>query len=251
LQDIVGDILPVDVPRGPAYNGFMADISTDLARLRGLEALMMDMYDNPDELHGLLAFMRDGILDNNREAEEAGDYSLTTQTNQAIPLAPELEPPRPNSGPRKRKELWGFCAAQEFTLVSPAFHDEFLIQYQIPIMEHFALIHYGCCEDLTKKIDILRQFKNLRSIGVAPRADLRKCAEQIGADFVISWRPNPTDMVCAEWDEGLIRRIIREGLDICKGTYMHVFLKDIETVQGDTTRLAEWVRIVKDCIESA
>ena len=62
--------------------------------------------------------------------------------------------------------------------MSPKFHDEFLFQYQIPIMEHFGLVHYGCCEDLTRKIDMLRQLKNLRSIAVTPAANLRKCAGQ-------------------------------------------------------------------------
>ncbi len=41
---------------------------------------------------------------------------------------------------------------------------------------------------------MLRQFPNLRNIVVTPRADVRRCAEQIGTDYVISWRPNPADM---------------------------------------------------------
>ena len=251
LHEAVGDILPIDVPRGPAYSGFMADISTSLAGLRGLETVFLDMYENPKELHRLLAFMRDAILANNQAAEDAGHYSLTTQSNQAMTYAGELERPRPNSGPRKRKELWGFCAAQEYTLVSPEFHNEFLLQYQIPIFEKFGLLHYGCCENLTQKITMLRQLKNLRSIAVTPTADVAKCAEQIGADYAISWRPNPTDMVCAGWDEARIRKIIGEGLKACRGGYVDIHLKDVETVQGDPTRLARWTQIVRNVIDSA
>lgn len=250
LHEAVGDILPIDVPRGPAYSAFMADISTSLAGLRGLETVYLDMYEHPQELHRLLAFMRDAILANNQAAEDAGHYSLTTQHNQSMTYAENLERPRPNSGPRKRKELWGFCAAQEYTLVSPEFHDEFLLQYQIPIFEKCGLLHYGCCENLTRKIDMLRQCKNLRSIAVTPTADVAQCAEQIGKDYVISWRPNPTDMVCAGWDEARIRKIIGEGLKACRGGYVHIHLKDIETVQGDTTRLARWTRIVREVIDS-
>lgn len=245
LADAIGDILTIDVQRGPAYSGFMADISTSIAKLRGLEQLMIDMYEAPDELHRLLAFMRDGILQNNQEAEEAGDFSLTSGQNQAMCYAPELAPPQPNSGPRLRKDIWGFCAAQEFTLISPEFHDEFLFQYQLPIYEHFGLVHYGCCEDLGRKIDMLRQLKNLRSIAVTPVANVRQCAEQIGSDYAISWRPNPTDMVCYGYDEDKIRRIIRDGLDACHGGYPHIHLKDIETVEGDTTRLTRWVELVR------
>ena len=91
LHEAVGDILPIDVPHAPCYHGFGADISTFLARLRGLEPLMLDMYEHPRELHRTLAFMRDGILANNQAAEDAGHYSLTAASNQAMPYADELE----------------------------------------------------------------------------------------------------------------------------------------------------------------
>jgi len=250
LHDAVGDILPIDVPRIPAYYSAWSDISTNITRLRGFEALMLDMYEHPEELHALLAFMRDGILANNQEAEDAGHYTLTAQTNQAMTYSEEFEWPKPNSGPRKRKDLWNFCAAQEFTLISPEFHYEFMLKYQAPVYEKYGLVHYGCCEDLTRKIDLLRQLKNLRSIGVGPTADVAKCAEQIGADYAISWRPNPTDQVSSKWDEDRVRRIMGEGLEACKGGYVHIHLKDVETVCGDPTRLHRWARIVRDLAEN-
>jgi len=70
-----------------------------------------------------------------------------------------------------RAQLWGYMAAQEFTAVSPAMHEEFLLRYQLPILKQFGLVAYGCCEDLTKKIDMLRQLKNLRDIAVTPVAN--------------------------------------------------------------------------------
>ncbi len=249
LQEAVGDLITIDINRGPIMQGFYADISTSLAYLRGLEQLMLDMYESPRELHQLLAFMRDGILENQRQAEEAGDFSLTCSHNQAMPYGGGLEDPQPNSGPRTRKQLWGFFAAQEYTLISPQFHDEFLFQYQLPIMAQYGLTHYGCCEDLTNKIDMLRQAPNLRSIAVTPVANLPRCVEQIGTDYAISWRPNPTDMVCADFNEERIRRIIREGLQAARGTYLHIFLKDIETVRGEPNRLRRWTEIVRSEID--
>ncbi|MGD0999378.1 MAG: hypothetical protein ABSA67_01655 [Candidatus Brocadiia bacterium] len=245
LRDVVGDILAVNADRSPACLGFLADISTLLARLRGLEQIMLDMSESPRELHALLAFMRDGILTNQEEAEKAGDLSLNSHSNQAMPYAEELEWPKANSGPRLRKQLWGYCAAQEFTLISPAMHDEFLLQYQLPILEKFGLIAYGCCENLTNKISILRKIPNLRIIAAAPTADLRRCAEQIGADYVISWRPNPSAMVCCGWNEAKIRRILREGLEAAKGCHLIIHLKDIETLEGDLSRLARWTKLVR------
>ena len=250
LTEAIGGLLPIDVQRTPAYSGFMADISTSITKLRGMEQLMLDMYESPEELHRLLAFMRDGILQNNQEAEAAGHFTLTSGQNQAMPYASDLERPQPNSGPRRRQDLWGFCAAQEYTGVSPAFHEEFLFQYQLPIYSRFGLVHYGCCEDLGRKIKMLRQLKNLRSIAVTPVADVRLCAEQIGADYAISWRPNPSDMICCGYNETLIRRIITDGLTACRGGVPHIHLKDVETVEGDVTRLTRWVKLVREVVKN-
>jgi len=250
IQDAVGDLLEVNVERGPVLQGFMADISTSLAGLRGLEQVMLDMYESPEELHSLLGFMRDGILMNQQEAEDAGDFRLTTQSNQAMPYAEELECPRANSGSRKRSALWCICAAQEYTLVSPAMHDEFMLQYQLPILRHFGLVAYGCCENLTRKIDMLRQIPNLRIIAVTPTADIAACAAQIQTDYVFSWRPNPTDMVCYGFDECKIREIIRTGMEESKGCHVTIHLKDVETVQGEPERLAKWTKIVREITDN-
>lgn len=248
LGDAVGDILAIDVNRSPVTMGFGGDISTAIAALRGLEQIMLDMYDYPVELRELLSRLRDGVRENQERAEEEGDFSLTSQHNQAMAYADSLDPPQPNSGPRKRDELWCFCAAQEYALISPAFHDEFLLQYQLPIMEPYGLVHYGCCEDLTGKIDILRQIPNLRSIAVTPRADVRKCAEQIGKDYVISWRPNPADMVCTNWNPDRVEKIIRDGADACRDGIYHIHLKDVETVMGEPERLERWTQLVRDTL---
>ena len=139
----------------------------------------------------------------------------------------------------------GFCAAQELTLISPEFHDEFMFQYQLPIYEKYGAVHYGCCEDLTKKIEMLRKLKNLRSIAVAPTADLPSCSEQIGKDYVSSWRPNPANMTCCGFDPELITKIIKQGVQDTKPTLPHIHLKDIETLEGDNGRLKKWVDLVR------
>lgn len=249
IAEAIGDIIPLDVTRWPRFSNFQGDISTELANLRGLEQVMMDMVCEPGRLHELLALMRDAVMASQDAAEAAGHYSSTTQKNQSEVYAAGTTPPRPNGGPAKRANLWCHCAAQEFTGVSPAMHDEFLLQYQLPIIRKWGLVTYGCCEDLTRKIDMLRQIPNLRMIAVTPRADVASCAEQIGADYVISWRPNPTDMVCSRFDEAQVRRIVGEALAACRGQFLTIHLKDIETVEGEPGRLARWSRIVKEEID--
>jgi len=207
---------------------------------------MWDMIDRPEWLHQLLARMRDGILQAQEEAEKAGDWTLCNHINQAIPYAEELEDPAANSKSVTRDQLWYFCASQETTLIGPDMFDEFILQYQVPIIEKFGLSAYGCCEDHTLRIGVLRKVPNLRRIAVAPVADVAKCAEQIGQDYILSYRPSPADMVGYGFDEDRIRRILRRDLGACNGCHVDITLKDVETVQGDPDRIRKWVQIVRE-----
>ncbi len=249
LHDALGDILPVCVDRAPVYRMWDGDISTQLAYLRGLEQIMWDMVDRPEWLHGLLSFMRDGILQTHREAEEAGDWRRCNHENQAMRYSLELNDPAADGPPVTRRDLWWYAASQETTAVGPAMFDEFMFQYQMPILKEFGLVAYGCCEDLTQKIRVLRQLPNLRRIAVAPAADVAKCAEQIGQDYVLSYRPSPADMVAYGFDADRIRRILRRDLGACRDCHVDITLKDVQTVQGDPTRVRRWVALTREVID--
>ena len=249
LSNVIGDIITINIDRGPAYRMWTADLSTDLGHLRGIEHFMLDMLDNPEWLHRLVRFMSEGVFKTNEEAEGAGDWGLCAHQNQAMPYAEELKDPAPNANGVKQNQLWGYMAAQEFTTVSPAMHDEFLFQYQLPILKRFGLVAYGCCEDLTQKIDMLKQLPNLRRIAVSPFADVMKCSEQIGQDYVLSYRPSPADMVSYRFDFERIRSILKRDLEACKDCHVDITLKDVETVESDPERVNNWMSVVRGVID--
>ncbi len=250
LEDAIGDILVVNVDRGPAYRMWSGDLSTDLGYLRGIENFMVDMIDNPDWLHRLVGFLAQGVRKTHDEAEAAGDWGLSAHQNQAMPYALELDDPAPNRNGVSRSRLWGYMAAQELTGVSPGMHDEFMLRYQLPILREFGLVAYGCCEDLTHKIDMLRAIPNLRRIAVSPFADVASCAEQIGTDYVVSYRPSPADMVSYDFDPERIRAALKRDLRACAGCHVDITLKDVETVEHDPDRVRTWVRVAREVIEN-
>jgi hypothetical protein len=250
VADAIGDLIAINLDRGPAYRMWSADLSTDLGYLRGIEHFMLDMLDNPAWLHRLLGFMSDGVLRTHAQAEAAGDWGLCAHQNQAMPYAQELPDPAANVNGVRRSQLWGYMAAQEFTAVSPAMHEEFLLRHQLPILREFGLTAYGCCEDLTEKIDMLRQIPNLRRIAVAPSADVARCAEQIGRDYVLSYRPSPADMVGYGYDPERIRAILTRDLRACCECHVDITLKDVETVQGDPERVRNWVTLTRQAIDA-
>lgn len=251
LEEALGGAMPVFVSRQGPYSMWSGDIATDIAKLRGLEQLMWDAYDNPEWLHALLAFMRDAILENIDAAEKAGGFSLADHQNQCMPYCMELDDPNPNVKGIACSRLWRFVAAQEYTGFSPEMHWEFILQYQKPIMEKFGMTSYGCCEDLTGKIKYLRRIKNLRRIAVSPFSDARKCAEDIGRDYILSWRPNPSLMVARGLDEDFVRRHMREHFQIFKENHnmFDITLKDVETVNHQPDNVRRWTQIVREEIE--
>ena len=251
LEEALAGSIPVFVSREGPYSMWNGDISTLLARLRGLEPLMWDLYDNPEWLHSLLAFMRDGILSAHVQAEKAGGFSLADHQNQCMPYALDMEDPDPTIQGVSRRRLWRFMASQEFTGCSPEMFWEFMLSYQVPIIEQFGMVAYGCCEDLTQKIGVLRSLKNLRRIAVSPFADAAKCAEQIGGDYVLSWRPNPSSACSYGVDEDFIRRELNtaaDHFDRC-GCVWDVTLKDLETTGSDPTAIVRWTKIVREELE--
>ncbi|MHB1457867.1 MAG: hypothetical protein ACYC0V_13235 [Armatimonadota bacterium] len=86
---------------------------------------------------------------------------------------------------------------------------------------------YGCCGDLTRKIDIIRQIPNLRRIAVTPYANTARCAEQIGRDYVLIYRPNPTNIVSYDWDLARVRSILKCNLEACRDCHVDITLKDV------------------------
>jgi len=251
VRDLIGDILPVHVNKStvyPIWGG--TDLSEIAGSLMGMEELMILLYENPELVHRLMAFCRDAVLANLAEGEAAGDWSTVESCNYGLPLeVAELPPPQANSHGAALADLWFFTHAQEFEAVSPAQHDEFLLQYQMPIMAKFGLVNYGCCETLDNKVDMLRQIPNLRRILMGPRAELAKGCQQIGRDYVVSWRPNPA-VVSAGFDADEIHKIIRQGFADAAGCNIEIMLKEMMTIENDLSRLAQWTQIARQEAEA-
>ena len=251
-QETLNGILDVAVSRqGILCDMWQNDISTLIAKLRGLEQIMWDVYDNPEWLHKLAAWMRDRILEQIDQTEAAAGFRLNNHENQAMPYCHELMPPSASDMPVSTKQLWGYMAAQEYTTFGPQMFDEFMFQYQKPILERYALTAYGCCEDLSKKIGIIKQLKNLRRIAVSPFANIEECAQQIGGDYVLSWRPNPSSACSRGVDEDAVRRELRNAIRIFdeNGCKWDITLKDLETTSGDSGAIIRWTAIVREELE--
>lgn len=253
LREIFGETLAVHVDRSTVYSSWGGyDLSTAAGALLGLQELLMALYEKPALVHGLMAFMRDAVIANLKQGEAAGDWSTVESNNYAVPpYCHDLPDPAANAHGARLKDLHLFMHAQEFETVSPEQHEEFLLRYQMPIMNLFGLVNYGCCESLHKKVALLRSIPNLRKILSGPIADLGAVVNAVGGDHIISWRPNPAIMVACGFDPAGVRRRIREALAIARGCHIEIILKELLTVQQDMGRLVEWATIAREEAERA
>ena len=95
------------------------------------------------------------------------------------------------------ENMWMMANSQEFDGVSPAMWETFLLDYQKPIFERFGLVGYGCCENLTQKIDGVLSLSNLRIFVCSAWTDLQAVQEAVGQDYVIMWRQKAVPRVAA------------------------------------------------------
>jgi hypothetical protein len=242
IEDAIGDIIEINKERTP---GIDDSLCWDLCNLVGREELLYYFFDSPDWIHEILSFLRDSVSEIQLEAERKGDWRMTASNTQSMAYSEELPDPAANTK-AEMNQLWAYANAQDYAMVSPEMTDEFLLQYQIPLLSRFGLVAYGCCEDLTRKIHLLKQIPNLRRIAVSPWADLAACAEQIENDYVISWRPNPSPHISTDWDPEFVSRSLKEGMKAVQGGIVDITLKDIQTVRGEVWRVKEWVKIARD-----
>lgn len=245
VNELIDGRIEVDLCKGPFLRGFNADISQQLGYLMGIENFMLFPLMYSDDMHNLLSRMRDGVFESLKQNERDGNVSQSASFNQSEPYFDDIPDPIANKHGCKLKSLAAFFAAQEYTSVSPKQFEEFLLQYQRPIMELYGHVTYGCCENLTDKIEALRTVKSLHTIAVTPSADVQSCAKQIGKDYVISWRPNPTDTVSTGFDVKKIRELLHREMDYLSGTFAHLMLKDVETVAGEPDRIKRFFDIAR------
>jgi hypothetical protein len=252
-QEVLGDILTVRLKTAWWWT---LGMTWTLVNLRGLSQMMYDMVDYPDQLHQLMAFLRDGHMAKLDFLEQRDLLSLncdgTYVGSGGFGWTREL--PQPDFSAHVRtKDMWGFAESQETVGVSAAMFEEFVFPYQLPILERFGLNCYGCCEPVDKRWHVLERIPRLRRVSVSPWASIPGMAEKLGGRYVFSMKPNPAYLAMESFDEDTIRRDLREAMRVCRahGCHMEVIMKDCHTIRNDPRRAVRWVQIAREEAEAS
>ena len=220
------------------------------AQLRGMENLMLDMYDDPPWVHEFVRFLATSH-DTCLTALDQGGYLTPNNGCEWIGTGgigyTEDLPSTPVSGPVGARDIWGGLQAQDLVGISPAMFGEFFFPHMKPIMERFGLSNYGCCEPEDEWLPLLMQVRNLRRVSISAWAGVRRCAEQIRNRCVFSYKPNPAALSTERMDAAAIRRELVAALAITRacGCVVEIIMKDLHTVRGEPARLRRWVELAR------
>ena len=244
-ESVLGDRLKVRIK---TFWWWSLGMTLDLALLRGLGQIMYDLIENPELIHKLMGLLSDGTLHLLDQLEEQNLLSLNTDGyvgSGGLGYTHEL--PQPDfKGKVRPIDMWGFAESQETTSISPKMFGEFILPYQLPILERFGLNCYGCCEPLDKRWDSVSKVPRLRRVSVSAWANWANMAEKLGDRYVFSMKPSPAELAMDHFDEEKIRQDLREAFRITRNCHVEVIMKDNHTIRNEPQRLIRWVQIAKE-----
>lgn len=244
LNETFGDLLPVRIHSSFWWSMGLTHTAISLL---GMESFMMYMYDEPENLHKFMKFLSDEQMNFMKWFEKEGLLALNNRDDYVgsggVGYTNDLPQKDYKEGnPIRLKDMWGLSESQETVGVSPEMFNEFVLQYQIQLMEKFGLICYGCCEPVHLRMKYLSKIPNLRRVSVSPWTDQKFMAEALKGKAVFSRKPNPAQ-ICAFFNVDLIRKDIRDTLDAAHDCALEIIMKDTHTVQNDPKRITDWVKI--------
>jgi hypothetical protein len=223
------------------------------SQLRGLDRIFTDLVDEPDFVHEAMRRLVDGEISMRRSLEAQGALTLNLRSHYAGSggncFTGELPSPSYDGQHVRTRDLWGFAAAQIFSEVSTAMHEEFALEHERRFLDLFGLNCYACCEPMTRKLEAaMRLVPRLRRVSISAWADFGKCAEQLGGRAILSWKPNPAALAGERFDEAAVAKDLREKLAIARrhGCVVELIMKDTHTLRHDPSRLTTWVRLAKE-----
>ena len=225
-------------------------LSAQLSDLRGFENYLMDFYDNPECVHRAMARFRDGMLAKLDFLEKNRLLALNDGSSYcgsgSLAWTDELPGKDYDADHVRLIDMWGNAESQETVSVSPDMFDEFVLQYQIPLMEKFGLNCYGCCESLADRMHLVKRIPRLRRVSVAPWANIEVMADELKDDYIYSWKPNPAQLAVPVTHIDESRKQLRHMLDATRGCHVEIIMKDVHTVANNPANMHNWCAMVKE-----
>jgi len=219
---------------------------------RGVETVLVGMYDEPELLHQIIQKVLDISLDYLDQLEKKGLLSYPQrQVHCCGAWSDELPADGYVEGQSRPIDLWTYGMAQILYIVSPELHNEYEFEYAKQWYSRFGLGYYGCCEPLEERIEYVKKIPKIRKISASAWVkDYERFSEQLEGKYVMSFKPPPADLLNSAWDPEMIKNRLKSLLSASNkyNSPCEFTLKDISTVDFLPERLQEWSKIMRGLI---
>lgn len=255
LEENFGDIMPIAIRSGTYGRNHLTQ---RLMRLMSMETMFLAMYDAPDNLHALMALMRDNAIRLSKWAETEGLLVLNNANQCTCGTCFNFTNllPGKDFDPRhiKLKDMWGAMDSQETVGVSPELFHEFFFPYYRDLAEMFGLVYWGCCEPAHPIWEkSLGNLPNLKAVSISRWCDQEFMAEVLdNTGIVFSRKPNPNLLgVDVRLNEEAWADEIRTTLKIVsdKNIPFEFVVRDVYSMHGNLNKAARAVEIAKKEID--
>jgi hypothetical protein len=249
-EELFTDILEIR-PTGASHISY--HLMQQYTSWRGLEQMMIDMFENPDLLHAAMRRLTDGhkaVLEQYKKLNLLDlNNNWTYHSSGGVGYTDELPSPGFDSNHVRPADMWASAESQELAQVGPTQHEEFALRYERELLEPFALNGYGCCEPLTDRMELVLTIPNIRRISISPWAHVDAAAEQLGPKAIFSWKPRPMDLV-GEFDEPRIRGFIEHTVSQAQkhNCALEMILKNTHTCEHHPERFDRWSQIAREVV---
>ena len=248
LKDAVGDTLHVNVFGIKSYHFHLAHLYCDY---RGMDNFLMDLIDDEEMVKDVFAFLAEGMEGLVKQARDmnlvASNNDYTFHYTGGVGYCDDL--PAYTDGPVGLGDIWGAAEAQEYSCVSPEMFCRTMLPFEKKLLEPYGLNGYGCCEDLTEKLDEILKIRNLRRVAACPWANLGKMAQRLKKDYILTWKPNPSYLAEETLNEQGLETYMTESLMAAKEGYPEIILRDTHTCRFEPERFTKFVEITRRAIE--
>ncbi len=249
-EHIFGDILTVLPERVNVHGNNLGDTACNL---RGIEEFFMDMVLDPEWCHTFIGRLAEIQAGKNRRLEELGVLRPKTDEESVSNngIGPIDQMPAAEAGePLTLGHIWGGCMAQIFEAVSLAMHEEFIFQYERPLLEPYGLTSLSCCERIDTKWESVVKTPHLRWISVSEWNDLRRTSELLGRTYVHSFKPTGLHQGAINWYPDREEAYLRNAVSQCSTNVTCLINYIGGTLHGDAQRVIDWtdiaMRIVRE-----
>ncbi len=237
VDELIGDALPVVFQCNALHNGPFEWA----VRLRGMDNLLLDCYDRPEWLKELMDFLSRAMVAYHQQRDAAGFVEAGLENY--------LHSPWDDVPAGKEHCLsggWGYLHAQSAASYGPDTYAEFVHPYNVPIAELWGKVYYHGCEDLTRKVEAIRELPNLREFHVSPWSQVAPIAEALPEHVVMEVHSHPTNVLFL-WDESEMREELQDLAGDAGAQPFNLKLCDIQTINGDGGEaLITWSRVARE-----